>query len=118
MSKTKQYRWNRNAATHRGAIIRFSVFSFVYSVVAGFITILTIGIFADGSREFINQAAVWGLVAMIITFTAYLNMMTYFYSKLVEEDATEVTEKQPKHEWAIWNEKDGGQWLKRTEKYE
>lgn len=95
MNNYKRYAWNRNAATHRDALLRFAVFA---SMFAGAMAIMVSIAFQPVNRtaETYRTGAIVAVLTAVICFAAVFLLLTLFYIELNRETETRTPPTPPK----------------------
>lgn len=82
MSDYKKYYWNRNAATHRDALLKFAIVAGVASVIMG-----TAVIVSSSPLRAENQLALVAILTMVLVWAVVFGVMTWAYWALNEKTA-------------------------------
>jgi hypothetical protein len=100
----KKYTWNRNVSHHRIALTKFAVIALIQATFVSLLLVLAMGIKSDGSRAYVVQTAILGLLAWVVCWWTVFGLMGVMYRWVTESDASDDTsnkQKQPIRE--IWD---------------
>ena len=114
MSNPKHiYAWNRNASTHAMALTRFAVFSFIFSSFNFLIVVLSMGVYSDGTRQWVEWTVIGGTLATVVSFVVFFTMFVVMYQWVNEAASGErVSTKEKSVYWV----QDGNHWSRENKK--